>query len=655
MGDARRCATCGGEIPAEAPGGACPRCALAAALPGAAGDPTPDDVAAKLPAFEILGVLGRGGMGVVFQARQKALDRVVALKVLPPATANAPGFSERFAREAKAMARLAHPNIVAVHDFGETDGLFWLVLEYVDGMNVREAMRAGRIGAADALTIVPQICDALQYAHDRGVVHRDIKPENVLIGRDGRVKIADFGLAKLADRDTGDPSLTGASQVMGTLHYMAPEQWERPKEVDHRADIYSLGVVFYEMLTGELPVGKFEPPSRKAAIDVRVDEVVMRSIERDRERRWQNASDVKTKVGEIASGVVAAPPPPPTWVAPPPGVHPPSIVPGTALLLVGAASLIPAFSFGEGWWVLTSLALIGGVVMFILRHERMRKLGLLEPDWHEIERRKEALDPPKPRGPVLTQRAVVLVTGAAVAACAVLCNGANFASDGFAWIGPVVPMFVLGLALWTMYDARKTAVRDAERGERDHPGPPLAIEIVAGCMILLGVLGVGQSLLAGHDKRPAATDDHAPWEFDTSVPDGEDSQHEPRDADRQAIWRTWSRAQAVQGAWSSDVRAVYASEDGGVLDRMMPALRDQQAKSGSLGPPLLPLDTTPLAKFDVVRARFGGWNETAHVFADASVEASDGKRTLRFAMHLDPGSSPSNPSWLFVAAPVDLK
>src|SRR6185295_13562875 len=184
--------------------------------------------------------LGKGGMGVVFKARQKALDRIVALKVLPPASAASPGFADRFQREAKAMARLQHPNIVGVFEFGESGGLFYLVLEFVDGVNVREAMAAGRIRPDDALTIVPQICDALQYAHDRGVVHRDIKPENVLVGRDGRIKIADFGLAKLADREAGDPSLTGAGQVMGTLRYMAPEQWERPKDVDHRADIYSL-------------------------------------------------------------------------------------------------------------------------------------------------------------------------------------------------------------------------------------------------------------------------------------------------------------------------------------------------------------------------------------------------------------------------------
>src|SRR6185503_9193185 len=171
----------------------------------------------------------------------------------------------------------------AIHDFGQTDGLFWLVMEYVDGTNIRQAMRAGQIEPKEALAIVPQICDALQYAHEHGVVHRDIKPENVMLDKSGRVKVADFGLAKLMEHGPADASLTVAGQVMGTPHYMAPEQWEKPTTVDHRADIYSLGVVFYEMLTGELPLGRFEPPSHRVAMDVRFDEIVLRTLEKSPE------------------------------------------------------------------------------------------------------------------------------------------------------------------------------------------------------------------------------------------------------------------------------------------------------------------------------------------------------------------------------------
>ena len=143
---------------------------------------------------------------------------------------------------------------------------------------------------------MPQICEALQYAHDKGVVHRDIKPENILLDKEGRVKIADFGIAKLVGREAKDSTLTGAGQIVGTPQYMAPEQIEHPLEVDHRADIYSLGVVFYQMLTGELPIGRFAPPSKKVQIDVRLDEVVLRALEKEPEQRYQQASQVKTEV-----------------------------------------------------------------------------------------------------------------------------------------------------------------------------------------------------------------------------------------------------------------------------------------------------------------------------------------------------------------------
>jgi serine/threonine protein kinase len=168
-------------------------------------------------------------------------------------------------------------------------------MEYVEGTSLRQVVRARATAPREALSIVAQICDALQYAHDEGVVHRDIKPENVLLDRRGRVKIADFGLAKLLGGAGGDDlTLTATRQSMGTPHYMAPEQWERPREVDHRADIYALGVVFYELLTGELPLGRFPAPSRKIDVDLRIDEVVLRALEKEPSLRYQQASEVKT-------------------------------------------------------------------------------------------------------------------------------------------------------------------------------------------------------------------------------------------------------------------------------------------------------------------------------------------------------------------------
>ena len=180
-------------------------------------------------------------------------------------------------------------------------------MEFVDGVNLRQAIQAGGMDPKQALAIVPQICDALQFAHEEGVVHRDVKPENILIDKRGRVKIADFGLAKLLGQAPGDIALTATQQVMGTLRYMAPEQMEGTKGIDHRADIYSLGVVFYELLTGELPIGRFAPPSKKVEIDVRLDEVVLRALEKEPEQRYQHASEVKTDMETIAGSHAQAP------------------------------------------------------------------------------------------------------------------------------------------------------------------------------------------------------------------------------------------------------------------------------------------------------------------------------------------------------------
>ncbi len=312
--------------------GLCPRCVMALNLgtqtdvpgggPGQGGAettkpssppaPAPEEIARLFPHLEVLGMLGRGGMGAVYKARQPKLDRFVALKILlrrPEGVAADTAFGERFAREARALARLNHPAIVAVYDYGEAGGYPYLVMEYVDGLTLRQLMQTGKLAPEEALVIVPKICEALEFAHQQGVVHRDIKPENILLDKQGRVKIADFGIAKILEPGSQphESSLTGGKDVVGTPHYMAPEQVEQPAKVDHRADIFSLGVVFYEMLTGELPLGKFPPPSRKVQVDVRLDEVVLRALEKAPERRYQHASEVKSDVETIAATKAARP------------------------------------------------------------------------------------------------------------------------------------------------------------------------------------------------------------------------------------------------------------------------------------------------------------------------------------------------------------
>lgn len=317
MAETKTCPKCGAELPDNAPSGICPKCLMQAGLasdPRADSSsemnpttltsgfipPDPEDLAKHFPQLEILELLGKGGMGAVYKARQPGLDRLVAVKILPPEVGVDPAFAERFTREARALAKLSHQNIVSVFDSGEADGLYYFIMEYVEGTNLRHVMETGAIKPEEALAIVPQICEALQFAHDEGIVHRDIKPENILLDKQGRVKIADFGLAKLLGKSPADVTLTGTHQAMGTLHYMAPEQMQGAGSVDHRADIFSLGVVFYEMLTGEVPIGRFEPPSKKVDVDVRLDEVVLRSLEQEPERRYQQANKVKTDVEMIS-------------------------------------------------------------------------------------------------------------------------------------------------------------------------------------------------------------------------------------------------------------------------------------------------------------------------------------------------------------------
>jgi serine/threonine protein kinase len=323
------CNNCQALIAADAPRGLCPACLIKVALAtGTAVGPeksvfTPpsvEELGQKFPQLEIITLIGRGGMGAVYKARQKELDRIVALKILPPGIGKDAAFAERFTREAKALAKLNHPSIVTIHDFGRADGLYFFVMEFVDGVNLRQLLAGGRVIPREALAIVPEICDALQFAHDQGIVHRDIKPENILLDRRGRVKVADFGLVKMITTDTPTAGqidtvspkeqpqapafLTGQGKILGTPDYMAPEQVKNPEDVDHRADIYALGVVFYQMLTGELPGRHIEPPSRKIQIDVRLDEVVLRALEAAPDLRYQQVSEVKTNLETIAATTV---------------------------------------------------------------------------------------------------------------------------------------------------------------------------------------------------------------------------------------------------------------------------------------------------------------------------------------------------------------
>ncbi|MCP5559493.1 MAG: serine/threonine protein kinase [Verrucomicrobiaceae bacterium] len=327
----RPCPHCGSVLPDDVPEPHCPRCLMAQIIePTQAGESvtpmpslSPDELASHFPHLEILECLGRGGMGVVYKARQKSLNRLVALKLLAPERADDPQFAARFEKEAQALAALNHPNIVGVYDFGVAQTLqsvapiYFLLMEFVDGVNLRQLLQTKRLTPKEALGIVPPVCGALQCAHDHGIVHRDIKPENLLIDRSGVVKIADFGIAKIIDRETDTLVCPSSEQTSceaaermsvslphGTPDYAAPEQADGL--ADHRADIYSLGVVLYEMLTGERPAETITPPSKRVQVDIRIDEIVLKALEKQPEMRFATADEMCSQLKRATNSPLQA-------------------------------------------------------------------------------------------------------------------------------------------------------------------------------------------------------------------------------------------------------------------------------------------------------------------------------------------------------------
>ena len=266
------------------------------------------ELQAELPQYHVHEVLGRGGMGVVYRGWQKTLERYVAIKVLPADVDDSDGtdgrnFVERFKQEAKTMARLSHPAIVPVYDAGETSsGLLYFVMELVEGTDVDHLVRSnGPLAPEHALAIASNVCDALDYAHKHGVIHRDIKASNVMINTEGRVMVTDFGVAKVGNYDLARQT---QGLILGTPEYMAPEQ--RDGAADHRSDIYSVGVLLYEMLTGRLPLGAFDPPSHKAPVDTRLDQVVIKALQQEPDRRYQRASEMRVDVERIRTSTLQA-------------------------------------------------------------------------------------------------------------------------------------------------------------------------------------------------------------------------------------------------------------------------------------------------------------------------------------------------------------
>jgi len=266
--------------------------------------PTAEYLAKLFPRLEVEELIGRGGMGAVYKARQPALDRYVAIKLLPAEVCQEENFRAKFEREARTLALLSHPRIITAHDFGVTEEQhLYIVMEYVDGTDLHTLLNRGPLTPHAALQVVEDVCEGLAYAHEQGVVHRDVKPANVLIDRHGRAKIVDFGIARLIQPNTVQLGQT-TQAVFGTPEYMAPEQFVSAS-VDHRADIYALGVILYEALCRELPRGTVSPPSTRVNVDKRVDQIFDKARQNAPDQRYQTARHMLSAIqaARAASGL----------------------------------------------------------------------------------------------------------------------------------------------------------------------------------------------------------------------------------------------------------------------------------------------------------------------------------------------------------------
>jgi serine/threonine protein kinase len=260
----------------------------------------PEELGRLLPEYEVFSLLGRGGMGAVYSALERSLDRPVAIKVLPIELGTTPGFSDRFCREARALAKLNHPHVVRLHRFGRTQaGHLYFTMDLVEGTTLESLISGTGMNLERVLKLAGEICSALACAHEQGVVHRDMKPSNVLVDTAGKALVMDFGVARLLDPTLVEPGHTVTGLVLGTPEYMAPDQ-KRGQSVDHRADLYSLGVMLYEMLCRKTPQGAFAPPSKICGCPVALDRIVAKAMQPEPGARYSSATEMQRDLDAVA-------------------------------------------------------------------------------------------------------------------------------------------------------------------------------------------------------------------------------------------------------------------------------------------------------------------------------------------------------------------
>jgi serine/threonine protein kinase len=260
--------------------------------------PDPADLAPLFPGYEIQGLIATGGMGAVYRAVQKSLDRTVALKILPTELSKDAAFCAGFEAEAKAMARLNHPNLIGVYDFGEVNGMLYIIMEFVAGQSIYHSAYGMAVDQGEVIRLVTGICNGLAHAHDHGIIHRDIKPSNILLDFNAQPKIGDFGLARPIDR-----KIEEGEEIYGTPHYTAPEVVNHPHSVDHRADIFSVGVLLHELLTGQLPASDPRPASAIIHCDPRFDTIVRRATQQLAAARYSSAKEIANDLQVIAASL----------------------------------------------------------------------------------------------------------------------------------------------------------------------------------------------------------------------------------------------------------------------------------------------------------------------------------------------------------------